>query len=187
MVHRGWGAGQVVGATCGRLTRATEQGGQRPPLRAGMGIVPRIPRCHPEEASPTKDPDGAGWDLSRHPDDVTLRRRRDPSPRLRMTERGSHPRRAGCPHPAALAQGQKAGRPVVAPFCCSGFSQGRFCFLIGQLDVPPVDHITFAIVSISDSNDCPVRLKAQRVVVASSYSNDVPPTVHINVIVFEKP
>ena len=80
-----------------------------------MGIVPRIPPCHPEEASPTKDPDGARRDLSRHPDKVTPRRGRDPSPRLRMTERGPILRRAGCPHPAAAVRGRKAGLARVSP------------------------------------------------------------------------
>ena len=40
---------------CGRLTAATT---------TETSIVPRLPRCHPEEVKPTKDPDGARQDIS---------------------------------------------------------------------------------------------------------------------------
>ena len=86
---------------CGRLTAATT---------TETSIVPRLPRCHPEEVEPTKDPDGARRDLSQCPDNVTRRRGRDPSPMLRMTERD--PIRAGrdalIPPPLA----QDASRPL---------------------------------------------------------------------------
>ena len=40
---------------CGRLTAATT---------TETSIVPRLPRCDPEEVKPTKDPDGARQDIS---------------------------------------------------------------------------------------------------------------------------
>ena len=43
------------------------------------------PACHPEEALPTKDPDGARWDVLPYTDKPALRRGRDPSLREAMT------------------------------------------------------------------------------------------------------
>ena len=98
-----------AGAAFGRLLLS---GDRRSPLRSASASVPAggdshrtaSPRCHPEEAEPTKDPDGARRDLSQRPDKVPPRRGgRDPSLTLRMTEQG--------PHPAAFRQGSLKGPP----------------------------------------------------------------------------
>ena len=97
-----------AGAAFGRLLLS---GDRRSPLRSASASVPAggdahrtaSPRCHPEEAEPTKDPDGARRDLSQRPDKVPPRRGRDSSLTLRMTEQG--------PHPAAFRQGSLKGPP----------------------------------------------------------------------------
>ena len=68
-----------AGAAFGRLLLS---GDRRSPLRSASASVPAggdahrtaSPRCHPEEAEPTKDPDGARRDLSQRPDKVPPRR-----------------------------------------------------------------------------------------------------------------
>ena len=74
--------------------------------------------CHPEEAKPTKDPDGAGQDEWQYPDKPSLRRGRDPSTPASPSR--SHDRTGKRDNPSA---------PVCAlghlPLHRGGFSGGR--------------------------------------------------------------